>query len=187
VALSSQEISETLEEYTPWVRRKALQFSSSNFPTDDLVQEALLAMWKELIKYDESKPPLDYIMKRRATWRMQDMVGGRPWTTGESTYRDKGLIHTPQPAGDLTEEYYSLDNSVESYTDVDFTIYRDDIVDALNKLTPKQREYAVVRYMYGYKHSEIIEHFGYEAHALVQEIHKEKLRKSLAHLESLVK
>ncbi len=184
MALSNQEISDVLEKYTPWVRVKAKSYASSVYPEDDLVQEALLAMWKELIKYDDSKPPLDFVMKRRAQWRMLDLVGGRPWTTGESLYRDPGLIHTPIP---LEEIFETSHNILEDTSSIDFTMYREDILNALKQLTPKQREYAVVRYMYGYKESEIVEYFGYEAHALVKERHREQLRASLSHLESMVK
>lgn len=193
---TENEIADTLAEYSPWVRYKAKQFPS--FPADDLAQEALLAMWKELIKYEiGSKIPIDYIMKRRATWRMLDIVSGRPWTSYKDYKRHTGLIHNPVVMSPLRSENASsgendrdtqleratLESARCVYDEVEYTLYYDDIVDALKEhLTPRQQEYLLVL-AYG---GSTREHFGYDAHTMITKKHKEKLQRSLAHLEEMV-
>jgi RNA polymerase sigma factor (sigma-70 family) len=178
------EIDAILAKYEPWARWKAKQFPK--FPAEDLVQEALLAMWKELKKYDPDKGiPLDYIMKRRCSWRMMDIVSGKPWTSDQPYYRHTGLKFA---TSSLDETFNGVEDSYaeDAFISSEFSYHHKDIVDALKNLTPRQREYAVVRFMYGFKQSEIIDYFGYEAHGLLTKNHKDKLRKSLSHLESLV-
>jgi RNA polymerase sigma factor (sigma-70 family) len=190
LSFTDSEIDAILAQYEPWVRRKAKQFPK--FPAEDLVQEALIAMWKELKKFDPSKNiPLDYIMKRRCSWRMMDIVSGKPWTSNEPYYRHTGLKSNDTVS--LDEPYsqgaydQARDFSAErAFEDVDFSYHFKDIKGALNGLTSRQREYAVVRLMYGFKQSEIIDHFGYEAHGLFTNKHKDQLRNDLSHLESLV-
>ena len=185
MSFTDSEIDAMLAQYEPWARWKAKQFPG--FPAEDLVQEALIAMWKELKKYNPDKGiPVDYIMKRRCVWRMMDIVSGKPWTSAEPYYRHSGLKF---PTLSLDESFngvvdVSATGAMES---VEISAHAQDIADALKNLTPRQQEYAVVRLMYGFKQSEIVERFGYEAHGLLTKEHKDMLRKSLSHLESLVK
>jgi RNA polymerase sigma factor (sigma-70 family) len=185
LSFTDSEIDAILAQYEPWARWKAKQFPK--FPADDLVQEALIAMWKELKKYDPSKGiPVDFIMKRRCSWRMMDIVSGKPWTSSDPYYRHTGLKFDPL----LMEEMPVNAKDVaaeQAFNSVEYSAYSEDITSALKALRPRQREYAVVRLMYGFKQSEIIDHFGYEAHGLFTKRHKEQLRKSLSHLESMVK
>lgn len=185
LSFTDTEIDAILARYEPWVRWKAKQFPK--FPLEDLVQEALIAMWKELKKYDASKGiPLDYIMKRRCSWRMMDIASGKPWTSDQPYYRHAGLKFNTSSLEDTFNgiEDYAAE---AAFNEVDFAVHREDIAKALGDLTDRQREYAVVRLMYGFKQSEIVDHFGYEAHGLLTKKHKDKLRKSLSHLESLVR
>ena len=184
MSFTDAEIDAILAQYEPWVRWKAKQFPK--FPAEDLVQEALIAMWKELKKYDPEKGiPVDYIMKRRCSWRMMDIVSGKPWTSDQPYYRHTGLKFD---ASSLEDVFNGVEDnsSEEAFRSVEFSAHAKDIAAALNKLTERQREYAVVRLMYGFKQSEIIDYFGYEAHGLLTKKHKAELRKSLSHLESLV-
>jgi RNA polymerase sigma factor (sigma-70 family) len=185
LSFTDSEIDAILAQYEPWARWKARQFPK--FPAEDLVQEALIAMWKELKKYDPDKGiPVDYIMKRRCSWRMMDIVAGKPWTSSDPYYRHTGLKFTATPMEEMSSQI--RDPSAEqAFDSAEFSAHAGEIADALNGLTPRQREYAVVRLMYGFKQSEIIEHFGYEAHGLLTKKHKDQLRESLSHLESLVK
>lgn len=184
MSFTDSEIDAILAQYEPWVRWKAKQFSK--FPAEDLVQEALIAMWKELKRYDPAKGiPLDYIMKRRCSWRMMDIASGKPWTSDQPYYRHTGLKFT---ASSLDEVFNGIEDTYaeDSFRAAEFSAHTEDIVKALKGLTERQREYAVVRLMYGFKQSEIVDYFGYEAHGLLTKKHKDQLRKSLAHLESLV-
>lgn len=184
MSFTDSEIDAILAQYEPWARWKAKQFPK--FPAEDLVQEALIAMWKELKKYDPCKGiPIDYIMKRRCSWRMMDIASGKPWTSSNPYYRHIGLKFDPIPIGGTSSDF--KDTSAEqAFDSVEFSAHSKDIARALKGLTSRQREYAVVRLMYGFKQSEIVEHFGYEAHGLLTKKHKDELRKSLSHLESLV-
>lgn len=185
MSFTDSEIDDILAKYEPWVRRKARQFPK--FPAEDLVQEALIAMWKELKKYDFEKGiPVDYIMKRRCSWRMMDIVSGKPWTSSDPHYRHAGVRFNPYSVGELPNNSEDL-AAAQAFESVEFSAHAKDIADALRRLTDRQKEYAVVRLMYGFKQSEIIGRFGYEAHGLLTRRHKDELRKSLSHLESLVK
>lgn len=194
---------EILASYIPWLHWKAKGFPA--FPEDDLVQEALVAMWKELVKRPDDCPiPMDYVMKRRATWKMQDIAKGKPWLQEKDYKRHTGLRHSPVFMSPLSDPDGMIDYTSpleraavlhghsqlrdSAYEAAEFSMYRDEIWEAINtEFTPRQAEYMAVRYVSNAKNSEIVEHFGYEAHALVTKKHKEKLQQSLAHLESLVK
>lgn len=185
MSFTDSEIDAILAQYEPWARWKAKQFPK--FPAEDLVQEALIAMWRELKKYDPSKGiPVDYIMKRRCSWRMMDIASGKPWTSSDPYYRHTGLKFSALPMEEMSSQVRD-DSAERAYDEVEFHAHAKDISNALKELTPRQQEYAVVRLMYGFKQSEIVDHFGYEAHGLLTKKHKDSLRKSLAHLESLVK
>jgi hypothetical protein len=171
---TEDEIAEMLSKYSPWVRNKARQFPS--FPEDDLVQEALLAMWKELVKYKMgSKIPIDFIMKRRATWRMLDIVSGRPWTSYKNYKRHAGLRLTTVPL-DADE------CAIGSLEIDDCYLYRQEVRDVLaSTFSIEQRKYVVLKYMYDFKNPELKELAGSKPHAI-----EKKLRTSMAHLKDLV-
>lgn len=182
--LSDSEIEELISSYRGVMYSIAKKYHG--FPADDLVQEAMISVWKELKKYD-GVLPVDLIIKKRASWRMAAITCGQAnWTSefrSSSNYRKVYHVYpNSEEVLPVTDEYAS-----RRMEDVEFTAHRDDIVKAVNKsLTPKQQKYLTMKKMYQYSGKDLKEEFGYVPDNLLSESCKEKLRTELAHLESMV-
>lgn len=170
--LSDIEIEKILVGYEPWLHSTA-QKKYPSFPEDDMVQEAMISMWKELQKYDsDSVPVLDVIMRKRALWRMSSIAKAKSPHTVEL-----------ESASDL--EDYSAATFMDN---AEFKSHRQEIVDILNEyLTFKQKLFMAAKYVYGCNTPELHELFGYIPHRPIGERTRKKMQKSLEHLESMVR
>lgn len=183
--LSDTEIDSLLVSYRGLFYSFAKKYSS--FPADDLVQEAMVAVWKELKKYDDALP-LDMVIKKRAKWRMAAIACGQSNWTSEfrrpSNYRQPYQVFPVDPQ-DITEEDLAAAQKLE---DVEYTAHRDDIVKAMQtSLTPKQQKYLVMKKMVQHSVKDLKEEFGYVPDNLMSDVSRDRLRSELAHLESMVK
>jgi RNA polymerase sigma factor (sigma-70 family) len=183
--LSETEIDSLLVSYRGLFYSFAKKYNS--FPADDLVQEAMVAVWKELKKYD-GVLPVDMVIKKRAKWRMAAIACGQSnWTSefrSTSNYRQHYHVFPVDPQ-DIIEEDQEAAKQLE---DVEYTAHRDDIVRAMQvSLTPKQQKYLVMKKMVQHSVKDLKEEFGYVPDNLLSEVSRDRLRSELSHLESMVK
>lgn len=183
--LSDAEIDQILSSNTGLFHQLAK--NHPELPEEDLVQEAMIAVWKELKKYDSSKNcAVSTIVHRRAAWKMLDIaVRKYPWTSAHkktSRYTKTYYVNSMSNE-DLPETEYS--ESI--FKDVEFSTCAKDIKLAISdSLTPKQQRYIAMRFYEGRSNSEIKEEFGYVPWNMLGADIKGKLRCRLGHLESMV-
>ena len=183
--LSDSEIESLLASYRGMFYHIAKKYG--NFPADDLVQEAMVAVWKELKRYD-GEYPLDLIIKKRAAWRMAAIVCGQSNWTSEfrrsSNYSQSYTVTPVDPSTLVVEDVTAL----QRMEDVEYSAHRDDIVRAIRKsLTPKQQKYLVMKKMVQNSVKDLKKEFGYVPDNILSEVRRDRLRSELAHLESMVK
>ncbi len=154
----------------PWLYKVAWSMTSAS-NIEDLAQEGWIAAWKAEKSYDPSYgTTLIGWVKHCAYQKMQSKL--RP-----VLYKEK-LV----PVEDVDLEV--LDSSRLLF-EVDMSYHNGEILKALNELTPRQREYVVLRFWGHYKHKDLKEFFGYDPQGLWSSPKngaKGKLQKSLAHL-----
>lgn len=141
-----------LEALRGWLTRLAKSFMKVNsvMSWEDLAQEGWIAMWKAHQKFDPSKGQGDLTMwlKANARWRMKTVLSRTrsdlavDWDQAD----DDGIWQLE--AGDVVDDIMSA--------------YHDgEIQAAIDALTPRQREYVMLRFYLGYQHPELEGHFGY--------------------------
>jgi RNA polymerase sigma factor (sigma-70 family) len=185
--LSDNEIEALLGSYRGLFYSFAKKYSS--FPADDLVQEAMVAVWKELQRYDGALP-LDMVIKKRAKWRMAAIACGQAgWISEHRRSRQAtsdGSYVTLEPR-DPSLLSVEDTTATQRMDDAEFTAYRHDIVSAMqNSLTPKQRKYLAMKKMADYSVRELAAEFGYAPYNIFSPASQVRLRKELSHLESMV-
>lgn len=158
--------SEDLLQHRDWLQRtaRALTYGRrSAVIEDDIVQEGWLAMWKAYINYDSERGPLDLWLKANARWRMKTIVSGHY----NKENADEEVPELPYVIGDIETAYHD-----------------GEIMDAINRLTPKQRDYVFRRFWLGQYESEMKAHFGYTPTGLWhgKSGARMKLQQQLAHL-----
>ena len=165
-----------LQSYRPWLRVVAANMTTPD-KAEECAQEGWIAMWRAYVTYD-GRSPLDYWLKHVAKNRMLSVLRNHAAT--------KNTVQ--QPAGLPYADHY-LDG-VDSVWDalqvelpeIELAYHRGEIYAALNRLTPREREYVLLRFWHGYRAPQMRAHFGYPPHALWTTA-KRKLAGSLEHLE----
>jgi RNA polymerase sigma factor (sigma-70 family) len=171
--LSDLEIETILAEYEGYVWSIARKYQPGSL-RPDLVQEALIAMWKELKKWDSTtSPPVVAVMKRRASWTISTAAAK------EAKRKEVSVAYLGEDSEPLHMSGYSMDSA-------EFSAHRSDLVNSLKSLTFKQQKYLTAKYLLDYSKADIISQFGYYPHNLWNQRVKERVRKSLEHLEDLV-
>jgi RNA polymerase sigma factor (sigma-70 family) len=160
---------ELLLAYRPWLRTTARNFlrGRPEHQAEDLAQEGWIAMWRAF-QDDSGGAPLDWWLKRQAILRMNQMI--RDWLT---TNKQRAHLFTDD-VGALVE----LSAHVEG---IEIAYHHGEILQALNALTSREREYVYLRFWCGWRQPQMIEHFGYKPSALWGTA-RPKLRAALAHL-----
>jgi DNA-directed RNA polymerase specialized sigma24 family protein len=139
---------------------------------EDLAQEGWIAIWKATQTWCEDKAPQDWWLKRKAHNRMLMLVN-RDWQTVKATQdRTVGNAHDVELWSSLTAELIG----------VEMAYHEGELLQALNCLTSREREYVVLRFWGGYRKQDMIAHFGYEPTGLWRRA-KIKLKETLKHLE----
>lgn len=159
-----------LKEYRPWLLKVAAGMTSPD-RVDDLAQEGYIALWKAIKTWD-GKTPLDYWAKFKARGRMIEMVTVRWKTAKEAQY---------VPADD---DWFAQALTV-SLDGIELAYHEGEILQALNQLTPREREYVYLRFWRGLQKPQLVGHFGYEPNGLWRTA-RAKLQVSLAHLGPVV-
>lgn len=170
-----------LLKYKPWLRTVARNmYKTQPERVDDLVQEGWIAIWRVLKK--EGDVP-EHFLKNAAICKMRNVI--------RDDHRDCRDISRSRADGLPTQniESHSADAEAPSVwtqlqTDlgaIELAYHHGEIADALNALTPVQREYVVLKFWHGLSHAELVSHFGYKPAHLWQRS-KATLEKELAHL-----
>lgn len=171
-----------LRAYRPWLRKVASGMTSGPV-VEDLAQEGWIALWQAYRSLDTAKAPADWWLKKKAHGRMLTLVT-RDWRTQKA---QTWGIPAGQARSSTDEEMATLGPSVwdellVELPDVEMAYHAGEIAAALDRLTPRQREYVMLRFWHGYRLPEMRAHFGYEPSALWRDA-KKALSASLAHLE----
>lgn len=170
--MTEAEERELLARYRPWLRVVAANLLIGRPPhlADDLAAEGWVAMWRALHedRKTDKKAPLDWWLKRQAKLRMTRMV--RDWF--EPMKQRQHLW-----AGDVTD-YTDLPALLPA---IEMAYHHGEIYQALGTLTPREREYVVMRYLLDRSTADVKNHFGYTPSTLWRTA-KIKLAKELAHL-----
>jgi RNA polymerase sigma factor (sigma-70 family) len=170
-----------LQKYRSWLRTTARNiYKTQPGRVEDLAQEGWIAMWRVLKK--EGDVP-EHFLKNAAICRMRNII--------RDDHRDCRDIRRSRADGLPAQ---SIDNHgaeaetpsvwVKLQTDlgaIELAYHHGEIADALNALTPTQREYVVLKFWYGLSHAELVSHFGYKP-AHLWHRSKATLEKELAHL-----
>jgi len=151
----------------------ALYLSASNRSrVDDLMQEGWIAIWRAVPNHNPDKGPLDKWLCDKAQWAMLAKI--REWQGNKHTFYDS--------FGDMTAfTEVELVEATEALERVEIAYHRGEILQAISSLTPKQREYIIMKFWFGLTFTEIVEQIGYNP-ASVHRLSMNKLRKELAHL-----
>lgn len=152
---------EIVENYRRWAHKVANVKRAPFDPIhDDLVQEALLAIW-EVLQRKGTDIAATYLAAA-GSHRMNDVLDGRPMrgspSEGGKTYRPKtvssdGLAET---APDLWEQLLSVDALAE----VELAYHHGEILSALSDLKPQYRAYVVMRFWGGLRDVDIADRMG---------------------------
>lgn len=132
----------------------------------DLMQEGYIAMWRALQTYEPDKGPLPPYLTWAARMRMVDVArrGFIHWT-GRDTMRgghgqlkvtSVASLNEAQEAGIDVEDFLAA----AAVDDVLWGYHEGEIQQALASLTPKQREYVLLRFWGGYTGPELDAYFG---------------------------
>lgn len=183
---------ELLLQYRPKLRRMAFRMTLQ-FPdrSDDLAQEAWIALWQATKTYDDRRGvTLDYWLLRNASDRMRVMI--RHWTAQCRDARKTELSGDPWEkieaySDDHTSEFTGKASDiiwVEMLTNlegIETAYHYGEIAHAMAELTDRQREYIYLRYCRGLGTAALTAHFGYPPKTIGQQARK-NLARSLAHL-----
>ncbi|MFL5628652.1 MAG: RNA polymerase sigma factor, partial [Ktedonobacteraceae bacterium] len=143
---------------------------------EDLAQETLLEIWRNLHKFEAQDGALQAENWRKWVAAIARNVCKR-WA--RSYYHDRShVIRVAQYSDDRTEEACLEDLPLEGY-DIELELERDELAQLLDRalalLPPAVRDVLIERYIRESSHAEIAERLGLSEDALVQRLHRGKL------------
>jgi len=167
---------DVLASYRLWLLKMAtVLLPGRRCDWHDLAQEGHIAMWRALRTYDPSRGALASWLTTAARMRMTDVVR-RGVYTGMPHHRGRPR-HVDIPTAEL--EPAGVSTLIEG---VELAYHRGEILDALGRLSPQQREYVLLRFWGGATYGELVTRFGFNPGA-IWHVARGRLRKQLAHLE----
>lgn len=155
LALTPDEI---LGAFTGWLVHVAREIGFSQ-DWDDLIQEGRIAMWKALDTYD-GKGALPKWLTFCARKRMLDIAQRKKPTFRDPSLTNRGHREPPRTAvyslerhqdDSLDEEGWNLADldATERLAGVEWAYHQGHILNALERLSPEQRHYVVMRFWGG--------------------------------------
>lgn len=154
---------ELLAHYRPWLRKVGAGMTTPD-RAEELSQEGWIALWKASRSFDGSAP-LDWWLKRKAHGRMLDVI--RNWRTS--------------PNVPVEVEHAVWERLLVELPEIEWAYHSGEILAALDRLTPREREYVVARFWGGLNYPELTAHFGYPPQGLWATARR-KLARELGHL-----
>lgn len=170
------ELLSSLKQYTLYVANRLTQ-DASNISVQDLAQDGWLAMWQATRSWNGTGQ-LDGWMKAKMQWAMLQKVQRRK---PQEVLFDTGVSESDQEDSIMVKLAASEDIDV-----LLMSYHEGEILQALNALTPKQRQYVVRRFWLGQCGRELREALGtkYIDSLWHQKKHgaRYKLARALSHL-----
>jgi DNA-directed RNA polymerase specialized sigma24 family protein len=144
----------------------------------DLAQEGWIEMWR---RSQNLKPgyPIDLQLKMAATDRMRTVL--RNW---RSVKNQPGLSLDGLLEDRLQDDILTELGLTDHLLGVELAYHHGEIYAALNDLSPREREYVVLRFWCGYRLPQMRAHFGYEPSALWRTA-RVKLQEALGSLQTI--
>lgn len=183
------------------VRRQGQRAGSSYLPREDppaarhhTTEREFLLAWRPLLRSMASRMTtrdhVDELSQEGwiAVWRASRIRADEPWcmTAAKNRMIDvlrerhqltRGFDKTDLVGDDLTE----LCGAATELSGIELAYHRGEILAALDRLSPREREYVELRFWGGWVKAELVEHFGYLPSATWQRA-RTKLAAELAHL-----
>lgn len=163
---------ELLLSYRGWLRAVAVDLLSGRplSRAQDLAQEGSVAMWRALHsdRQVDNLAPLDWWLKRQAMFRMRQCV--RDW-----------FVPAKEQQHLFVDDVTSIAELPVILPAIEMAYHQGEIYAALDALTPREREYAVMRFWGGATPAALTAHFGYHPAGLWRTA-RPKLALSLSHL-----
>lgn len=149
-----------LGKYRRWLLKTASELAPRR-PNDwlDLAQEGWVAMWRALRSFDPARGAEVTYLQTAARMRMVECLRRSLWT---GTPGARGHIRET-PATPVDPDWDWVDEAVSAAAlcqDLDEAYHRGEILAAINRLTPTQRQYVYLRFWLGYRQSELADIFG---------------------------
>ncbi len=114
----------------------------------DLYQDAMEAMWKELLKAEERGVEVnDSFLTQKARWVIKEY-----YRADKKTPKGADRLHQLVEPG---EGDWLLDRPVTE--DTDRLFHNPEIRSAIKALSPRQREYVYLRFWHGYQKADLLE------------------------------
>lgn len=137
------EESEILDSYTKWLHHTANRLlpQSREYLHDDVVQEGRVAMWRALYTHDASKGSLPSWLTGAAVLRMRDVALGHGKEFGHAPLRGSREVESV-----AVEDITTLLHGSVSLEGVELAYHHGEIMEALSRLSPSQREYVFLRF-----------------------------------------
>lgn len=163
---------EMLNKLRPYLLTVARGLTKDPGMQQDLAQEGWIAAWRTLGRGAAWANP-ESIAKKAAVWRMTSVVS-RGETFGHS--RKNYTKTTEVPVDSFTIHPATIERQLE------LAYHHGEINEAIESLSPRQREYVKLRFWRGMQKPELTTHFGYEPSRLWSRA-KPKLKEQLGHLQ----
>jgi RNA polymerase sigma factor (sigma-70 family) len=153
--MTTEELLESNIRWLHFMANKLKPWYDANH--DDIFQEGWIAMWQAIETYKPSKVPIEAWIYRKAKSRMIDFVFqdkpafGSEGNRGRWKPKDNVSLDAILEAGDGARADILGDAIVsdESLVGVEQAYHEGDIMDALNRLSPKEREFVVLKFWGG--------------------------------------
>lgn len=172
-----------LLKYKDWLRITA--FGLNPNMADDLAQEGMIAMWKAEKEWDPDRCPLESWLYTAARFRMRRVLQDSMTRKGG---RGEQPVWSPRYVPIPPEVFLSSGVDSPVWMDlgaIELAYHHGELYEALNALTPRQREYVYLRFWLRATGVEMRAHFGYDPGALWTSSRngaRGKLQTALAHL-----
>jgi RNA polymerase sigma factor (sigma-70 family) len=166
-----------LKFYYEWARKVAggicaISHDDDAF-RDNLIQEGVIRIWTDAPRFNDTPGSnLDGYLRQRGRWKIHTVVAR------EHQRPDRQNVSL------LLEEH---DTTLTKVDMPDLGYHHHEIVAALTRLTPRQREYVLLRFWVGLTERTLRHDLKFSSQLWYKPIHgaRAKLRKALSHLEGL--
>lgn len=142
-------IAATLPDYRRWLHSLAYDIARDDGTHDDLVQEGYIAMWRAFDTYDPDKGALATWLTGAARLRMRDVAYGRGAWTGHEAQRGRKSVGATSLDAILAVEEDLPVLAADLLDGIESAYHGGEIAEALDALSPAQREYVYARFWLG--------------------------------------